>query len=73
MARRQPQRQTPAERMRRHNEIFQYALAHGLSLHEAERRLARARYLALIARIERRRHGHDDKVAPSIAPWMMRD
>ncbi len=66
-------RQTAAERLRRHREIFAYAIAHRLSLHEAERQLARVHHQAVMEQVAARRSGAGKKCAPEFAPWLLRD
>ena len=76
-----------AAALRRHRELFEYALAHGLTLKAAEAamacesaRLARER-LALVRRCGRaavpaQPSGEGDRPlrpVPDNAPWMMRD
>jgi hypothetical protein len=66
-----------AEAMRRHREIFEYGVAHGLSLKDAEAALVRQRHAALMAGIEARRAA-PPRNAPIVADnrsdrWMMRD
>ncbi len=66
-----------ADAMRRHREIFEYGVAHGLSLKDAEAALVRQRHAALMAGIEARRAAAPART--SIATdqrsdrWMMRD
>jgi hypothetical protein len=65
-----------AERMRRHREAFTYALAHGITPKEAEKRLAEQRWRATMARLDADRtavRNHEPRPAPVHAPWMMRD
>lgn len=81
------QRPVRAAALRRHREIFEYALSHGLTLREAELEMAResARHardrLAMIQRCGRAPVSAEMPVsatapqrsAPADAPWMMRD
>lgn len=77
---------TRAEQLRRHREIFEYALAHGLTLVAAEIAMLREARAARLARQEAtRRCGRATAPAPVAvadrpltpipvdAPWMMRD
>ncbi|ALJ14244.1 hypothetical protein [Sphingopyxis macrogoltabida] len=78
---------TRAEQLRRHREIFTYALAHGLTLLEAEAAMARdsaraaRERLALVKRCGRSAVAAPAPIgaeaphgpAPENAPWMMRD
>ncbi|MCC7097292.1 MAG: hypothetical protein IT472_08945 [Thermomonas sp.] len=59
--------------MRKHREVMDYALRHGLSLRDAERRMARERHLAAEARLAARATPASPPAAPEHAPWMLRD
>lgn len=68
--------ETAAERMRKPREVMEYALRHQLTLPEAERLLARQRYLALMARAKFAGHATPRRapaLPPTDAPWMLRD
>lgn len=66
-----------ADAMRRHREIFEYGVAHGLSLRDAEAALVRQRHAALMAGVEARRAGSPARSTLSTDQrserWMMRD
>lgn len=77
---------TRAEQLRRHREIFEYALAHGLTLAAAELAMLREQRAARLARQEAtRRCGRaiaptptdsaerPMRAIPDDARWMMRD
>lgn len=74
--------------LRRHREVFSHALAHGMTLAEAEAALARARWEAAQAKLAATQgcgRRADDRAHPETAqfeprsskyadaPWMMRD
>lgn len=79
---------TRAEHLRRHRQIFEYALAHGLTLIEAEKALVREEWQAAQDRLaavqlcgrsvaSREIAGGAPRefrtTIPADAPWMMRD
>ena len=64
---------SPAERMRRHREVFTYALKHGLTLLEAEAAIARERWLAVQAAIAAKHRTATAPTGPAADRWMLRD
>lgn len=70
-----------AERMRRHREAFAYGVAHGISLREAEKAVARQRCARMLASLNGRQAKPAATATPPInaqpgeanQPWWMKD